>query len=711
MPKAWEIRHADSFLLDLRRAPKKVLHALESTIFPTLRSAPATADPPRIKRLEGYKRLWRLRVSDEYRLVYRVEPEEAAVIMLMLGHRKEIYERAGMTDGGRPGIPLVGAASFLLEAEPTFEATSRTVKVPTHEAEPTLRQDMDAPLPFVLDDGTLEVWGIPRSHWSGLTAVRTESELLGLVKEVPNEVLERVLNGFWPKPIEAVTEQPVRTSGESGELMAAAEGYRSLDSFLLHLDTAQRSFMARFETAQPTGPWILKGGPGSGKSTIAIYCIRSLLKHAAQVLSLDGRSGLKILFTTYTVALARSSEHLMQVLGGLPTEDHVVKVVNYNKLARQHLPPEWRGRSTVQGAVVRNLVRLAVCQCRDASGGRFPFSGADSGFLTQEIQWVILGRGIKTLEQYRDADRSGRGRPLGRQQRQHVWAVFEALMRRLRESNACLFEEEVQCAAERVQPEYDYVFIDEAQDLSPVALHFCAGLCRDRRNVFVTTDTNQSIYGTGLPLTSVTRELGLAVRPHVLRRNYRTTKEIWAGIYQLRPETEDVDQETIGVEPTFHGPLPVLLRHESDEQLGAKLNAFLHRSLLAERAAPDCAAVLCRSAYTQERVVKLLKPYLNAKSMRSSNLDLTHPGVKVLTIHAAKGLQFPIVAVVGVDEGVLPTRPAPGDDRTEHEAQERRLLFVACSRAMRRLLVAGDKRLPSPFLSGATSDCWETEVT
>jgi superfamily I DNA/RNA helicase len=121
--------------------------------------------------------------------------------------------------------------------------------------------------------------------------------------------------------------------------------------------------------------------------------------------------------------------------------------------------------------------------------------------------------------------------------------------------------------------------------------------------------------------------------------------------------------------------------------------------------------VLCRSAYTQERVVKLLKPYLNAKSMRSSNLDLTHPGVKVLTIHAAKGLQFPRVAVVGVDEGVLPTRPAPGDDRTEHEAQERRLLFVACSRAMRRLLVAGDKRLPSPFLSGATSDCWETEVT
>lgn len=58
--------------------------------------------------------------------------------------------------------------------------------------------------------------------------------------------------------------------------------------------------------------------------------------------------------------------------------------------------------------------------------------------------------------------------------------------------------------------------------------------------------------------------------------------------------------------------------------------------------------------------------------------------VSVLTIHAAKGLEFPCVAVVGVEDGMLPIRRAASREERE---EERRLLYVAATRAAERLLL------------------------
>lgn len=78
-------------------------------------------------------------------------------------------------------------------------------------------------------------------------------------------------------------------------------------------------------------------------------------------------------------------------------------------------------------------------------------------------------------------------------------------------------------------------------------------------------------------------------------------------------------------------------------------------------------------------------------------------GVKLMTIHKAKGLEFPVVFVVGLVEGIMPTK------RGDLE-EERRICFVALSRAMDRLYVTyshnylGQPAKRSIFIDEMTGD-------
>ena len=69
--------------------------------------------------------------------------------------------------------------------------------------------------------------------------------------------------------------------------------------------------------------------------------------------------------------------------------------------------------------------------------------------------------------------------------------------------------------------------------------------------------------------------------------------------------------------------------------------------------------------------------------------------VRLMTLHAAKGLEFPVVFVAGVNEGDLPLERAGGP---VDEEEERRLLFVGMTRSREELvLTCGGE--PSPFLA------------
>jgi superfamily I DNA/RNA helicase len=82
--------------------------------------------------------------------------------------------------------------------------------------------------------------------------------------------------------------------------------------------------------------------------------------------------------------------------------------------------------------------------------------------------------------------------------------------------------------------------------------------------------------------------------------------------------------------------------------------------------------------------------------------------VSLLTLHAAKGLEFPVVFLVGCEDGLLPLRFGAAEPTGAELAEERRLLFVGMTRARSHLYLSWAARrarggavrdsAPSPFL-------------
>ena len=110
-----------------------------------------------------------------------------------------------------------------------------------------------------------------------------------------------------------------------------------------------------------------------------------------------------------------------------------------------------------------------------------------------------------------------------------------------------------------------------------------------------------------------------------------------------------------------------------------------------------------------------LDEFLDQAALESGDYQSGGPAVQMMTLHSAKGLEFPLVFVAGMEEGLFPNR------RSEQEPgrleEERRLAYVGITRAMkqlyltyaetRRLYGAQTRNWPSRFLDEMPKACLE----
>ncbi len=242
--------------------------------------------------------------------------------------------------------------------------------------------------------------------------------------------------------------------------------------------------------------------------------------------------------------------------------------------------------------------------------------------------------------------------------------------------------------------QYQAILIDEGHDFRPEWFKLVTQMVDPNTNsLLVLYDDAQSIYERKKKRDFSFKSVGIQAqgRTTILKINYRNTKQILqtASLIAadlLKPEERDDDGVPL-LQPVSCGregaePLVVRLPYTRDEpDRIAELLASAHQ----EGYAWGDMAVLCRYKddmdYFGDAFARRKLPHLVRRS--GSKYDPLANAIKVMTMHASKGLEFPVVAIPGV--GLM-----PGKQEDPHD--EARLLYVAATRATQRLMmvVSGD---------------------
>lgn len=694
-----DFRIAHTFTASLARLTGAEQKAVKTTAFDL--QLDASAPGLSFHRLDRAKdrNFWSVRVNADVRLI--VHRTDASLLLCYVDHHDDAYAWAARRRIERH--PVTGAAQIVTVVERVEEQwvpSSPPVSQAVTALPPDVRPSDFAPLPPVRDcpavvtgdgdgperfqpplflglsDADLLGVGVP-PDW--LPEVRRASidSVLDLADHLPEEAMEALLDycttGALPRAAVADPAADPFDHPDARRRFRVLDNMEELeralnfpwDRWTVFLHPAQRRLVER----SYNGPVRVSGSAGTGKTIVALHRAVALARRDATA---------RVLLTTFSEPLARAlAVKLERLVGNEPGVAARITVAPVTGVARD-LHAGASGEPVIADA---SLLRSLLASAAQAENAR-----VSPTFLVAEWTEVVDAWGVRSWEEYRDVARLGRKTRMGGKQREALWAVFARVRAGLAERGVATWADLFAAVAGRVadegRPPFDWVVVDEAQDVGVAEMRFLVALAGGRaERLFFTGDLGQRIFQQPFSWKS----LGVDVRgrSHTLTVCYRTSHQIRTQADRLLPgAVSDVDgnaESRKGTISLFDGPAPRIATVASEEVEQVAVALWIAERL-EDGVAPEEIAVFVRSDSELDRA--------------RTAVEESGASVLVGTMHEAKGLEFRAVAVMACDDEVLPSQEriaAVADDADLEEAYdtERHLLYVACTRARDHLLVTG----------------------
>lgn len=690
-----EFRIADTFTDSLTRLTGDEQKAVKTTAF-DLQMNPAHPGL-QFHKLERAKdpNFWSIRVNRDVRII--VHRTGTSLLLCYVGHHDDSYQWAERRK--LETHPKTGAAQFVEIRERIEE-----IKIPKYvESAP----EPKLPLFAKLSDGELLGYGVPSEWLPDVRRTSDEDGLLELADHLPKEAAEALLDlatGKTPQtfaPAQPILSLQMLEESQISKAVVLPESFEHPDAqrrfrlinnpeelehaldypwekWTIFLHPAQRELVER----DYNGPTRVAGSAGTGKTIIAV--------HRAVYLGRKDTDA-RVLLTTFSEPLSNAlGTKLRHLIGNQPRLGERIEVHSLNTIGKRLYE---RNIGKPRFANAETLRELFTKASEGTPESRFSLQ-----FLLSEWEQVVDAWQLATWESYRDVVRLGRKTRLKEPQRAIAWSIFEKVKSALKTKQLItlseMFSELAAFYATNVSRPFEYLIVDEAQDVSVAQLKFLAAIGKDRGNsLFFAGDLGQRIFQQPFSW----KALGVDVRGRTttLRINYRTSHQIRMKADRLLgPEMADVDgnveqrKSTISV---FNGPPPTVQTFDSIEAESKGVSDWL-KARTREGLLPHEFAIFVRSASELNRARAAAELAAIPFKMLDERVETTHGKASITTMPLAKGLEFRAVTVMACDDEIIPLQQrietvADDSDLEEVYNTERQLLYVACTRARDHLLV------------------------
>lgn len=693
-----QFRIADTFTDSLAKLTGDEQKAVKTTAFDLqLNPAHPSMSLHRIEQSKD-KNFWSVRVSSDIRLI--VHKTATSFLLCYVDHHDKAYKWAERRK--LEVHPKTGAAQWVEIRERIEEivvrggdAVTQPDAVKATATKPVGASKQKALLFTSHPDEELLSYGVP-AEWLADVRKVDEDSLLVLADHLPAEAAEALLElatGGAPKPIVAAqpgadpfshpdAQRRFRVMKDVDELERALDF--PWEKWTVFLHPAQRQWVER----DYTGPARISGSAGTGKTIVALHRAVHLARQHQ-----DSR----VLLATFSETLASAlATKLQNLISNQPRLAERLEIQSMTAIGKRLYGALWgKPKFATQSQIGQILLDAAKVDASLKFGLRF---------LLGEWNDLVDAWQLKTWEAYRDVKRLGRKTRLSEGQRVALWAVFVRAQEALKQVGLITYAEMFTRLAEKTatllhQP-FEFVVIDEAQDVSIAQLKFLAAVSTSQGQVrpnslFFAGDLGQRIFQQ--PFSWKSLGVDIRGRSRTLHINYRTSHQIRAQADQLLgPDVSDVDGNTEdrrGTVSVFNGPAPEIRSFKSELAECKAVTAWILERT-KDGLAPHELGVFVRSEAQVQRAVAAVTAAGIPFSVLDEHVETTNGKASVCSMHLAKGLEFRAVVVMACDDEVIPLQErveAVTDDADIEEVYntERNLLYVACTRARDRLLVSG----------------------